>query len=285
MLKSAPIAALAGHLTITPHLLLDDALGRKEDVCVVQVGNREPDFVQPSAEYHSMSMLWTFLYTRLQGYSYHFVVDRRVHGPQGTPHSPTWLKAHNLLPFLLKCDLVMLLDFDALISDLSVPLEDKLAAWNFTERTLAMQALDPDVEWNYMDLEDGSRALNGNTGFMIFRGKNDKVQQLVRHWSDCPEAVPGCEVYRTLGTTDQAAWNLFVRPLFAAEEITFVPCDEANGHHGVPANSYSCSGKYVSHFWNAKEHLHDVLQSRLLTFFASKLISMMIDGNVMSRKE
>lgn len=256
---------------------------RRENICVFQVGNQEPDLDQPGEELYSASMLWTFLYCKMHGYTYKMVVDKRIHGPADSPHHGAWLKAHNLSPLLLQCDMVVLLDFDVLFSNLSVTIEQKLADWNFSERTLVLQALDPDMPENYMEHTDGKKLLNGNTGFMVLRGRNKKVQRLVKYWSECPEKVPGCEVHKDSLFKDQAAWNAFVRPQLEPEEIILLPCSEANGHSGTSMDSHGCTGGFVSHFWNAKEILGGLIQNKLLKIFTGELAEIVAGDRVISR--
>ena len=117
------------------------------DVVVVQVSNKAPleDMSKALEDPYTASSLWTALYCNMHNYTYKFIVDQRIHGPAAMPHHGTWLKAHNLSPLLVAYDLVVVLDFDVIWSDLEVTLEEKLLQWRFNKYTLVLQALDPDV--------------------------------------------------------------------------------------------------------------------------------------------
>ena len=275
---------LAGHLLLNLHAHVQKTAA-KPGICILQVSDTTPDLGSPPADYYTASMLWTFLYAKLHGYTYNLIIDKREYGPEDARERHTWLKAHNLGPYLENCDTVVVLDLDAVFTELSVSLEDKLVEWNFTDRALVLQALDPDSadRVNYIELADGRQQLNGNTGFMVLRGRNAKVQSLVKYWADCPEAVPGCEEHRNSLFSDQAAWNVYVRPQLTDDELILLPCDEANGHDGAIAPAYGCSGKFVSHFWNAKGYVSEYIWKKLATSIAVELASLAAEEGVVKQ--
>ena len=138
---------------------------------------------------------------------------------------------------------------------------------------------------NYMAALDGAQQLNANTGFMILRGKNTKVHQLVNFWSQCVEQVEGCDAYRSNDFMDQSAWNKYVRPQFGDQELILLPCSEANGYSGESTETFGCTGRFVSHHWDTKERVAILVKEKLLEAMTKELTSLVRLKNTLNHNK
>lgn len=72
------------------------------------------------------------------------------------------------------------------INFLTLPFEDLLQHWGFSEDKLAIVVRDP---------PDGPTAAHVNAGFLVFRN-HPTVHKALDDWWHCPERTEGCDIYR-----------------------------------------------------------------------------------------
>ena len=202
------------------------------------------------------------LYCQRHGYDYiRYVVpapvDRKAH----------WLQPMYVSHVIKHYEITVMLDFDVFLRDDSLPLPDLLAKLGFRDDTLVLQALDPFAGHNMITLPNGTRTVQGNAGFMVFR-QHDRVLKMIQDWLTCPDLIPGCNFTTHEHFVEQDAWNLFIRPKFTSKELVLVPCDLANGY-GFGEFS-ECSGRFVSHWWLAKWELSELLRAKLLKHYVAQ---------------
>ncbi|KAL4420318.1 hypothetical protein ABPG77_010223 [Micractinium sp. CCAP 211/92] len=155
-----------------------------------------------------------------------------------------------------RCELLLFLDLDVMITDFRMALLDLLDRWGFKDHHLIAQPIDPGFPWDTVHLPNGTDDVALNTGFMFLRDR-PRTRQLVQQWQRCPLVDKFCEwALDTWWSCEQGVYNVFIRPTLAPEELLILPCDEANGHEGsgYPGLPSNCSGRFVSHFWGWDGH-------------------------------
>lgn len=237
---------------------------RKERIAFVQISDflstlpPQSSILLQNLTLADVATIHLSIYCQLHGYDYVRVIDES-HEKHGV-----WTKVKHLPAILQRYDLIIFLDFDAYIVNISLPITALLDQWNFRSTSLILQAFDPDGPDNYVTDATGARVLNLNTGFMVLRN-HPKTILLLQQWYACTETIPECQQYTS---KNQPAWNIWFRPqLIKDEELVAIPCGDANG--GVVdgrfiCGDHSCIGKYISHLWTEKEEAKRILTSWLL---------------------
>lgn len=237
--------------------------------------NITDDLLKGNYAFDSMldnAMLEMSMYSAMHGYTYmRFAFEE--------PRDRFWGfgKAAAIKQAIKHVDLLVVVDFDVSFMDPTVPLEDMMLRWGFNSaHHLVMAAEDPDRpinKWTIIENGNESTHLNLNIGFMALRN-HPKVLESLDVWSNCVDVIPDCEQFRGGAFPDQTAWNRFALPMFAADEVTRVPCNEANGYDPEWADNFGCEGIHVHHVWYPKHRLFELVKSRLLqesfkqTFYA-----------------
>ena len=198
---------------------------------------------------YQLSAVRNAIYAKLHGYSYVLVEDEEAKGQRGC-----WAKVGNLASVVKEFELVVYMDFDVYLNNMTVPLEQLLQGWGFTQDHDLLMALDPDKPYNRFRLPNGTEVVNLNVGFIVVRNTPGMVA-LLDEWYR----------YKESGRDDQRAFNIHIRRQVPAGKLLVLPCSEANG--GDPAwnqDDPSCKGIHIQHAWHGKGYVETRVRDHLL---------------------
>ena len=200
---------------------------------------------------YQLSAVRNAIYSKLHGYSYVLVEDEEAKGHRDRG---CWAKAGNLPSVVKDFDLVVYMDFDVYINNITVPLERLFGIWGFTKDHDLLMALDPDKPYNHVQLANGTSILNLNAGLIVVRN-TPEMMSLLEEWY----------TYKDSGHDDQRAFNIYIREKVRPGKLLVLPCKEANG--GDPAwNKVAplCSGVHIQHAWLDKGYVETQVRDHLL---------------------
>ncbi|KAK0386834.1 hypothetical protein NLU13_5147 [Sarocladium strictum] len=179
----------------------------------------------------SASFMNHFLYAQIHGYDYRFfnAVDLKdMHN--------TWIKPHALARFLKSYRFVVLIDADATIQHLEVPLEWLFNRWGVTPRTSIAMPVDVAqvVNGNKHVSEDSKGKMVLNTGFIVAQA-SPLTFDMMAAWAECPQETryKGCANWKEKWSHEQR-----------------IPCDDAMGYPGRanhPSLLTNCTGQFIRH--------------------------------------
>jgi hypothetical protein len=204
--------------------------------------------------FHSFNSYYTQLYALIHGYDF-----KRVRVSEIPGRHPTWARLKALYHVLPHYDIVVHLDGDAFVTNLSTSIEFLMDRWNFTDATHFLQAR-----------AIGNRS-HSNCGFWLIRNTALSRQKLL-DLIECPDKIPGCEIWRTRFSHEQAAWNIYFRhTMKQGEEFIVVSENEANGWP-------DWGGKWITHGWGVKNQLKEWMSGEVVRQFLL-LMQKFVNGN------
>lgn len=204
-------------------------------VAILQVDDRpnflfDIDSTQDNAKSATFGLYYHNFYSRLHGYSYIHVnatSNKRFH--------KTWTKISALSKVLntKKYDLVVLIDTDAFVTDLEVPIENMLKYWKWSDKALMLMAEDPYDPTPHN--RDSYNRTTLNTGFIIV-ANTKKSRDIVNDWSKCWKNQ--CSRWALDFSHEQRSFSEFYRDKFKGDELIVAECNSANGGIEVPWCDY-----------------------------------------------
>ncbi len=213
-----------------------------------------------------MSEISAQSYARIHGYTY-----RRVYydfaETIGFVSCPTWVKVHALWDIMkvdnFQHEWIVFMDLDVLFRDYKTSLEEKMKEWNGGEispKVKIFMANDPAGNpANYQALANGTKVLNTNQGFQIWRNTPENIK-LLKEFVDCRKTY--CSEFDNKVFCEQSTFTKYFRFNLPEGALQIIPCDQANGFppyfenewEGVDSHNQGCSGSFVSHFWCESRH-------------------------------
>ena len=206
--------------------------------------------MEPKA-FYQLSAIRNAIYAKLHKYSYVLFEEEEA---KGVRDRGCWAKAGNIAPVLKDFDLVVYMDFDVYINNMTVPFEQLFDVWGFTNDHDLLMALDPDKPYNHVQLANGTCILNLNAGFMVIRN-TPEMMSLMKEWYTRKDS----------GHDDQRAFNIYIRSKVPVDKLLVLPCKEANG--GDPAwnkEDPTCNGIHIRHAWLDKGYVETHIRNHLL---------------------
>ena len=223
--------------------------GASPRIAILNIVNQKLDFSK--FELAQLSAVRNAIFAALHGYLYVLVEDESMVGGR---HEGLWAKPRNIPSVLKDFDLVVQMDFDVYINDLTMSFERLFDHWGFTPEHELLMALDPDKPYNHVQLANGTSILNLNTGFMVVRN-TPSMATLWAEWN----------TYRDSGHDDQRAFNIHIREKVPTDKLLILSCKEANG--GDPAwnnEDPTCAGIHLQHAWLGKDYIKTLVQKQIL---------------------
>ena len=225
--------------------LSSQSIHETERVCIVMSDSRDfVDLTETTAiddiPYHQLSVYHHLLYAVRHGYDFRHIPTASRDG-----YHATWPKISVLLQLLAeqKYDLLVYMDADAFVTDLSIPLSTMLKIARFTPKYSLMLARDPPEDVNLSK----AGVPNVNTGFIVVRN-HTAARETLEAVLDCPETIPECEYLKRDWPHEQGALSSFILPKLDPGILLETSCDLFNGYDGES----HCAGRFVSHLWNQK---------------------------------
>ena len=242
-----------GYQSLLPH----QSKTKNEKICVVTSDDRDMTELTQGRKildipYHQMSVYHHLLYAIRHGYDYRHI---RTLAPEG--YHATWPKISVLLQLLAedKYDLLVYMDADAYVTDLSVPLDSMFKVARFTSEHSLMLARDPPEDVNLSK----AGTLNVNTGFIVARN-HSVTRQTLQAVLDCPETIAECEHLKKDWPHEQGALSSYILPHLQPNTLLETSCDLFNGYAGES----SCEGRFISHLWNQKHQLNTIMMNDMV---------------------
>ncbi|CAF1545097.1 unnamed protein product, partial [Didymodactylos carnosus] len=173
-------------------------------ICIVHADTRDLDSIYQAnnteldptkLSFHSFNSYYTQFYALIHRYDF-----KRIKVSTIPDRHLTWTRLKGVYDTLLKYDIILHLDGDAFLSDLSVSLESLMKHWNFTHDAHFLQTI-----------AVGNRNQT-NCGFWIIRNSPLSRQKLL-DLIECPEKIEGCHHWRYNFAHEQAAWTNYIRHL------------------------------------------------------------------------
>mmetsp|Transcript_29576 Transcript_29576/g.75393 ORF Transcript_29576/g.75393 Transcript_29576/m.75393 type:complete len:340 (-) Transcript_29576:1029-2048(-) len=205
-----------------------------------------------------ISSWYTHMYAKRHGLEY------TLHSVRGVPSNDGrrtrfFMKTFVVPRYLKEVDFLLVLDFDAMVSEFDQDIRCLLEMWGFNcERQRSVNkdkaepiflgSEDPAYNiWNYQVYDDGRKWLNINTGFMVVRS-TERSRELWDAYTDIVKS--NVSWWGPMWYHDQGFWNGYVRKLMRPGEQVALPCEEANGYRWVGNHGqWGCSGKWITHGW------------------------------------
>jgi hypothetical protein len=225
----------------------------KEKICLVQSDSRplkHPSNGEFPDDIITAHLYYHHYYATLHGYKaifYKTVMSSELFGSWGKIRA---LKRAILEP---ECDIVLLLEGDAFISNPRIPIQTLLKRWNFTADTWIALPEDPDEPINY---SDGVLALNTGT---VFVRKGLDAFKLLDDIEHCPYEIEGCDKWKKSWPSEQGAFTTQFSPHLKFPSLVRLPCTEANGFR----LHETCKGEYIVHPWLWKDEVIPELRKRV----------------------
>ncbi|KAF2218666.1 hypothetical protein BDZ85DRAFT_78407 [Elsinoe ampelina] len=199
-----------------------------------------------------------YLYAKMHGYDYKFV--QAPAPPKGT-HA-TWVKIEAIQQVLQEgYKFVVFTDSDVMFPHLRLPMEYMLTEWNVTSEIAVTAGYAPDEKEKY-DHTHHRRMIN--SGFMVVQD-TPVTAQLLKDWIECPTNVkyPTCSDWKDVFWHEQSAWSELVRYDYL-DHVREVACNDVNGapEHQLEGDK-KCTGKFVRHYWIAKDHVKQAVQESI----------------------
>ena len=190
-----------------------------------------------------------------------------------------------------RCEVVVLLDADAIFEHLELPFEWLMNRWNITPQTSISMPLS--TQWNTTDPYDprpldfthnSKGDLNPNDGFIVAINL-PRTLQILDAWNNCPNddaRFPGCMRFRDGWFAEQGAFGEYIPYIFNRDneegtDLRVLPCTEANG---FPGQYTECEGIFVRHFSSAKHQMKQRVAESIARPLMATMQNLMMDGNV-----
>jgi len=299
------------------------SLGSK--LCIVHVDTRplnqtkelfSPTFSWSELEGESPGLLNHYLYAAIHGYRYHSI-HANTYPLDSTTNEPERDNAWKRVPALAsvltnglppqgngelfkdstspptneRCEVVVLLDADAIFEHLELPFEWLMNRWNVTQHTSIAMPLS--TQWNTtdpnfmrpLDFTHNSKGdLNPNDGFIVALNL-PRTMQILDAWNNCPDdndRFPGCMRFKKGWLAELGAFGEYMPYTFDRDneegtDLRILPCTEANGFKG---QNTDCEGIFVRHFSTAKHRVKDGVAESIARPLMAMMQSFMMDGNV-----
>ncbi|KAF4549856.1 Hypothetical protein D9617_19g101610 [Elsinoe fawcettii] len=269
LLSSTQHATSIGPEDITAGMtnhLFPNKLGK--DLVILDVDTR-PWRVENTKDMSQLSWgrLNHYLYAQMHGYDYKFV--QAPAPPKGT-HA-TWVKIEAIQRVLQEgYKFVVFTDSDVVFPYLQLPMEYLLTEWNVTSEIAITAGYAPDEKEKY-DHTHHRRMIN--SGFMIVQDTS-VTAQLFKDWIECPTNVkyPTCSEWKDIFWHEQSAWSELVRYDYL-DHTREIACNDVNGapEHKLEGDK-KCTGKFVRHYWIAKDHVKQAVQESISSLVVPGLV-------------
>eukprot|EP00746_Dinoflagellata_sp_MGD_P092439 gnl/MRDRNA2_/MRDRNA2_365740_c0_seq1.p1 gnl/MRDRNA2_/MRDRNA2_365740_c0~~gnl/MRDRNA2_/MRDRNA2_365740_c0_seq1.p1 ORF type:complete len:323 (+),score=54.94 gnl/MRDRNA2_/MRDRNA2_365740_c0_seq1:73-969(+) len=275
-----------------------ESLGSGHTGCVVMSDNRSVPLVSTSYDvddisYLSLSVAANSLYAQRHGYQflmYNFSGSGCIHPTLKKQIPMTWCKVQALQDALLvrACDLVLLLDSDAVVSAVDHSIEAFLVSVGAKDATVTLSsldketmALDPEFRWNELGIPRDDHSLMQfstegrgnflNAGVMVWQ-RTSEVRAMLDAWWEYSTAKPPPAPARKQSQTcwgnciknwphEQAVFELFVWPRFR-QFVKVLPLRELN----------SPQGRFCRHVWGARSRQRRKVLGQALQAMSSAVV-------------
>lgn len=189
-----------------------------------------------------------------------------------------------------RCEVVVLLDADAIFEHLELPFEWLMNRWNITRHTSLAMPLG--TQWNTtnpdsvspLDFTLNSKGdLNPNDGFIVAIN-SPRTMLILDAWNNCPndnDRFPGCTRFKDGWLGELGAFGEYIPYIFNRDneegtDLRMLPCTEANG---FPGQYTECEGIFVRHFTTAKHQMKQRVAESIARPLMATMQRIMMDGN------
>ncbi|EOA83305.1 uncharacterized protein SETTUDRAFT_94644, partial [Exserohilum turcica Et28A] len=202
----------------------------------------------------SNSILNHYMYAMIHGYEYMFYQARDMDDRHNT-----WVLPHVVRELLPKYQFVVVLDADAMVPHLEIPLEWMFNRWGIKEETSIALPWDTEEFRSGGSISADSKGLRVlNTGLVIAQNSTNTLEML-EAWRDCPTETryKGCAEWKFNWSHEQRAFFEYLRYDYN-DTIVAIPCEEAVGWPGfreemLAPGSFDddisdCNGTFIRHY-------------------------------------